>query len=104
MGGRIAIMQAGRIEQLDTPARVYARPGTPFAARFLSETNEIRGRIAAGRLGTPFGAVAAAGIAEGSPALLMFCPEALQDNAGGRSDRRRVGKECVSTCRSRWCT
>src|SRR3546814_2144009 len=27
MGDRIAIMQAGRIEQLDTPARVYARPG-----------------------------------------------------------------------------
>src|SRR3546814_15525292 len=22
--------------------------------------------------------------------------------AGGRSDERRVGKECVSTCRSRW--
>ncbi|MFC3677462.1 ABC transporter ATP-binding protein [Ferrovibrio xuzhouensis] len=83
MGDRIAIMQAGRIEQLDTPARVYARPGTPFAARFLSETNEIRGRIAAGRLDTPFGAVAAAGIAEGSPAVLMFRPEALQENAGG---------------------
>ncbi|WP_341704760.1 ABC transporter ATP-binding protein, partial [Ferrovibrio sp.] len=37
MGDRIAIMRAGRIEQLDTPARVYGAPGTPFAARFLSE-------------------------------------------------------------------
>src|SRR3546814_16757290 len=24
--------------------------------------------------------------------------------AGGRSEERRVGKECVSTCRSRWST
>src|SRR3546814_13696744 len=23
---------------------------------------------------------------------------------GARSEERRVGKECVSTCRSRWCT
>src|SRR3546814_2291038 len=23
-------------------------------------------------------------------------------HAGGRSEERRVGKECVSTCRSRW--
>src|SRR3546814_16671900 len=34
--------------------------------------------------------------------------DALHDNAGmtvtltGRSEERRVGKECVSTCRSRW--
>src|SRR3546814_11806254 len=24
------------------------------------------------------------------------------DESGGRSEERRVGKECVSTCRSRW--
>src|SRR3546814_13499619 len=27
---------------------------------------------------------------------------AATDEAGRRSDERRVGKECVSTCRSRW--
>src|SRR3546814_14557335 len=27
-----------------------------------------------------------------------------QDDGGGRSEERRVGKECVSTCRSRWAT
>src|SRR3546814_16876764 len=26
----------------------------------------------------------------------------LYDLSGGRSEERRVGKECVSTCRSRW--
>src|SRR3546814_9775862 len=27
---------------------------------------------------------------------------AYQGGGGGRSEERRVGKECVSTCRSRW--
>src|SRR3546814_15607132 len=26
----------------------------------------------------------------------------FQGQVGGRSEERRVGKECVSTCRSRW--
>src|SRR3546814_16354299 len=31
----------------------------------------------------------------------MF-PTLLRSTAQGRSEARRVGKECVSTCRSRW--
>src|SRR3546814_4226505 len=27
---------------------------------------------------------------------------ATRENVSGRSEERRVGKECVSTCRSRW--
>src|SRR3546814_12406380 len=38
--------------------------------------------------------------------LVDFEAELLQDAAGGephdRSEERRVGKECVSTCRYRW--
>src|SRR3546814_8574934 len=33
----------------------------------------------------------------------LACPAvALQVDRGRRSEERRVGKECVSTCRSRW--
>src|SRR3546814_6084145 len=32
-------------------------------------------------------------------AVRGFAPDAIIDN---RSEERRVGKECVSTCRSRW--
>src|SRR3546814_11702766 len=35
------------------------------------------------------------------PAAGQACPFCAQD-LGGRSEERRVGKECVSTCRSRW--
>src|SRR3546814_2766767 len=32
-----------------------------------------------------------------------LCPDALdRERLQGRSEERRVGKECVSTCRSRW--
>lgn len=36
---RIALMNAGRIEQLDTPENVYFYPATQFAARFLGFRN-----------------------------------------------------------------
>src|SRR3546814_13788886 len=33
---------------------------------------------------------------------LFFSPSEASQAAGRRSEERRVGKECVSTCRSRW--
>src|SRR3546814_11641445 len=32
----------------------------------------------------------------------IICPNTFGAIAGARSEERRVGKECVSTCRSRW--
>src|SRR3546814_12963780 len=68
------------------------------------------------------GSVAAVGLAGGTklettviPFLLrginllgidsVMCPKEIREEAWrrlGRSEERRVGKECVSTCRSRW--
>ncbi|WP_300301624.1 ABC transporter ATP-binding protein [Ferrovibrio sp.] len=90
MGDRIAIMQAGRIEQIDTPDKVYAAPATPFVARFLSETNEIALKVTGGRVETPFGILPARHLAEGSNALLMFRPEALQERETGAGLALRV--------------
>src|SRR3546814_20991714 len=39
-----------------------------------------------------------------SPALSMVRPNGMSDEPQFRSEERRVGKECVSTCRSRWST
>ena len=41
MSDRLAIMREGRIAQLGPPDEVYARPASPFAARFLGESNFI---------------------------------------------------------------
>jgi len=40
---RIAVMNAGRIEQLGTPEEVYDRPRSEFVARFLGGSNILRG-------------------------------------------------------------
>ena len=41
----IAVMQAGRIEQLAPPTEVYDRPATAFVARFMGVENLLQARI-----------------------------------------------------------
>jgi ABC-type Fe3+/spermidine/putrescine transport system ATPase subunit len=41
MSDRIAVMNAGRIEQVGTPAEIYDRPRTRFVADFIGEINLI---------------------------------------------------------------
>jgi putative spermidine/putrescine transport system ATP-binding protein len=38
---RVGVMRAGRLEQLDTPTEVYARPTTAFVAEFVGLTNRL---------------------------------------------------------------
>ena len=40
----IAVMNAGRIEQLGTPQEIYQQPRSEFVARFLGGSNIIRGQ------------------------------------------------------------
>ena len=51
MSDRIAIFNAGRIEQLGTGEELYRRPRSPFVGTFMGESNVFRGsiRLAAGR-------------------------------------------------------
>ena len=41
MSDRVAVMNAGRIEQLGAPREIYDRPATRFVADFIGETNFI---------------------------------------------------------------
>ena len=45
MGDRIALLEGGKIRQLDTPVNLYKRPCTRFAASFLGGVNFLRGRV-----------------------------------------------------------
>ena len=46
MSDRIAVFNAGRIEQVGSPAAVYERPATPFVAGFVGTSNLLRGDVA----------------------------------------------------------
>jgi len=41
LGDRLAIMKAGRIEQLDTPQRVFEEPATEYVAGFIGMSNRL---------------------------------------------------------------
>lgn len=51
MADRMAVLNAGRIEQLGTPQEVYRSPRTSFVAGFIGETNLIKGRAVESRQG-----------------------------------------------------
>ncbi len=52
---RMAVMNKGRIEQLDTPENIFHSPGTPFVARFLGQTDLVPGVVRGDRVETELG-------------------------------------------------
>ena len=90
MSDRIAVMRAGRIEQLGNPEQLYERPETPFVAGFLGVSNLLEGEVAGhdGELvsirlrdGTVLRAPAD-GVAASGPVRLGVRPEKLRVEAG----------------------
>lgn len=55
MADRLAVMQAGRLLQLDTPAHIYRSPLTPYVARFFGNAHILPARWLLNLLGGPFG-------------------------------------------------
>jgi putative spermidine/putrescine transport system ATP-binding protein len=53
MSDRVAVFNAGKIEQLSTPQELYSRPRTAFVARFVGGANVITAALAARLLGEP---------------------------------------------------
>ena len=47
MSDRVAVFNAGRIEQVDSPEVLYEEPRRPFVASFIGDNNLLRGRVAA---------------------------------------------------------
>lgn len=45
MSDRIAVMNAGRVEQYAPATDIYRRPATPFVARFIGEANFLAGVV-----------------------------------------------------------
>jgi putative spermidine/putrescine transport system ATP-binding protein len=86
MSDRVAVLNRGKIEQLDTPSGLYDRPRTRFVAEFIGETNLLAGTVSARTDGVATvvlangGSISCAapdGFAIGSPALVSIRPEML---------------------------
>ncbi len=48
LADRVVVMNAGRIEQVDTPDAVYNRPATAFVCSFIGNANRFDARLAGG--------------------------------------------------------
>ncbi len=45
LSDRIAVMNEGRIEQIETPAKIYEEPRSSFVAAFIGDTNFFDGKV-----------------------------------------------------------
>ena len=81
---RIAVLNQGRLEQIDTPWNLYNRPRTPFVAGFIGQTNLVQGELRAGRFQLPglAGAVPVAGHDQ-AQAQVSIRPQSLSLGAAG---------------------
>jgi iron(III) transport system ATP-binding protein len=57
LGDEVAVMHEGRVVQQATPAELYARPATPWVARFIGDANLVPAAAAGQRAVTPVGEV-----------------------------------------------
>lgn len=79
----IVLMNAGRIEDLGPPERIYLRPATRFAATFMGDSNILSGRVAANeagilRIDTPIGQIGVSGSADpGTKVHVSIRPERI---------------------------
>jgi putrescine transport system ATP-binding protein len=82
LADRIAVMRAGRIEQIGSPMEIYERPRSRFVADFVGSTNMLEGRVArdAGAwFVAPFGRIKRndCALEDGARATLSLRPEQI---------------------------
>jgi mannopine transport system ATP-binding protein len=101
MSDRVAVMNQGRLEQIGTPAALYARPVNPFVADFVGKMNFLDGRIGGSSPGgvvvTLAGGASLKAAADpaawraGEPVRVAIRPEALRCEAPGQHEAALAG-------------
>jgi putative spermidine/putrescine transport system ATP-binding protein len=96
---RIAVMNRGRVEQVDTPVAVYDRPATLFVSGFIGTTNRLAGRITSinGRIakvaldaGAEIEVDSERAFRAGDPVVVTIRPEQLAVHSESAPGRWRV--------------
>jgi len=117
LGDRVAVMRAGRLEQVGTPDELYGAPANAFVAGFVGRSSEVevevlepsaRGvRIAVAGVEWELGDVSGGALPAPGPALMLVRPEALRltETEPGALPvtivgRRFVGPSAIFTART----
>ncbi len=114
LGDRVALLEAGRLEQVGTPEDLYRRPASPAVARFIGRSSwlegvieEVDGSLATVRLAAApasWPVRAGEGAANGARVEICVRPEALRlkdtgDLSGIVEERRFLGASSIYTVR-----
>lgn len=76
MADQVAVLNAGRLEQCDTPEMVYHIPSTPFIADFVGQADFIPGAIQNGKVFTELGIFPNVSVfPDGTEVMVMIRPD-----------------------------
>ncbi len=97
---RIAVMNQGKVEQVDEPTRIYGFPNTRFVADFIGHCNLLSGPVLANNAGTvtldiaglgPIRVATHSSIAAGRPGTVALRPEKIRLSAAAAETRDEHG-------------
>ncbi len=89
LGDRVAVLNAGSLDQIGTPEELFEQPATRFVATFIGRSTVIPVRWELGARipkGPVWQAIAGTPLPEGCDADLVVRPEALEFSARPRAD------------------
>ena len=76
MADRVAVLNQGRLEQVDSPEAIYHTPSTPFVANFVGQADFLSGRVENGKIHTEVGVFEnTAGHPSGTAVDIMIRPD-----------------------------
>ncbi|GGA56422.1 polyamine-transporting ATPase [Nitratireductor aestuarii] len=86
LSDRVAVMNLGRLQQVDTPKNLYLRPANPFVAGFFGEANLLSGKTQGGVFTTDAGIRLPVTETREGPAVLCVRPEMIVFGDERKSD------------------
>lgn len=100
MSDRIAVFNAGKVEQVDVPLAIYNRPMTEFVANFLGDNNVFEGSVTAdGRVDVVGLGVITADNAisqlPGTKAKVAVRPESIRPGVEGRANTATIAVQGI---------
>jgi len=79
LADRVAVLKAGRLEQIDTPENLYRAPATRFVAEFIGHANLLKGRVRGSCIETALGCfILTRPLPEGTLVDVMVRPEEVE--------------------------
>lgn len=94
LADRVAVLNAGRLEQIDTPEQLYRDPATRFVAEFIGQAEFLTGRVRENCIETELGCFdLPAALPPETPVQVMFRPEDVELYPHPRN----VGEKCCTS-------